>query len=1333
MKIKRTMFRFCRVCAVFFAGFAAEAQPVITQQPTNQTVIVGSNATFNVAVSGTGPFTYQWQLNGANLPSRIITTAAGNGTNGYTGDGGAAPKAEISSPNGVVVDGSGNVFIADYGNARIRKISTNGTITTAAGNGANYYTAGGIGAPTGIAVDGSGNMIIANANDNYVIKVSTNGIISTLAGIGTYGHTGDGGPATSAALYEPYGVAVDVSGNVFIADYYNCRIRKVDTNGIITTIAGKSIYGGYSGDGGAATNANLTLPHGVAVDGSGNVFIADSGNNRVRKIDTNGIITTVAGNGTSGFTGDGGAATSAELGSVYGVAVDGSGNLFIADYGEARIRKVDANGIITTVVGNGIWGYSGDGRSSTNAELKYPYGVAVDGGGNVFIADIGDNRIRKVFGFISTNQSLALNSISTNNIGNYSVIISNSAGSVTSSVVSLTFIPDIITQQPQNQLIALGGTATFSVGVANASAIYTSDCYQWYSSTTGLITAGATSQVLSGFVYGIIITNNGFGYTTAPRVQFIGGGGSGAGGTTTISNGQVTAITITNAGSGYSIPPNVVIDPPGLLVNQTNATVILSSITTNNACGYYVVITNYFGSITSSVAFLTILPPPFITQQPSNQMGFVGGNVYFTISASNMSSFTYQWQLNGTNLPNPPSGIVITTVAGNGINGYSGDGGYAPSAELNSPRGVAIDGNGNLFIADYLNNCIRKVSTNQIITTVAGNGTSGYTGDGGYATNAELQTPLDVAIDGGGNMFIADYNCNIRKVSRSGTITTIAGNGIQGYSGDGGAATNARIDIPFGIAVDVKGNLFIADYQNNRIREVSTNGIITTVAGNGANGYSGDGGLATNAMLYYPKDVSVDPCGNLFIADSGNGRIRKVDTNGIITTIATNGTSGIAVDGNGNLFIVASSSILKMSTNGVITTIAGNGINGYTGDGGYATNAEIKSPYGVAVDSIGSVFISGWQDHRIRKVFDFTTNPSLVLNTISTNNAGNYSVVISGSSGSVTSSVANLSIIYITNQPLSCTNQPGSTVAFTVGASVTPSAYQWFKGALPVSGATLASLTLTNIQYSDIANYTVVLTYSIGNMTSAPPASLTVTGPPIITQQPQNQTTLSNANFNVTATGMPPFRYQWWMTGGQQSNAAAVPVVINGFVLAANMTSGGAGYLTIPAVQVVGGSGSGAGGNAVVSNRMVTAITMTNAGSGYTTPPTIQIAAPTAIALTGKTGSVLFLPTLSSTNSGNYYVVVTNNYGSVTSILASLTVALPGYNQISSQLLSNGKMSLSFIGFPGGNYALDYSFSLSPANWIPQTTNLADVNGNLFFTNTVSSATNGFFRIRSVP
>ena len=792
MKAKRNLIHICLLWVALFAVFAAEAQPLITQQLTNQMVLFGGSATFNVAVSGTGPFTYQWQFNGTNLPI-IITTMAGNGTSGYSGDGGAATNAELHTPFGVNLDANGNLFIADAYNHCIRKVGINGFITTVVGNGIS-------------------------------------------------GYFGDGGAATSAKLNYPYDVAVDANGNLFIADTVNQRIRKVGTNGIIMTVAGNGTNG-YSGDGGAATSAELNNPLGLAVDANGNLFIADAFNQRIRKVDTNGIILTVAGNGTNGYSGDGGAATSATLYYPYDVNVEANGNLFIADLGNSCIRKVGNNGIITTVVGNGTIGYSGDGGAATNAELNHPWSIAVNGVGNVFFADTYNQRIRKVVGF-SENPSLLLSSISTNACGNYSVIISNFAGSVTSSVATLTLIPAIITQQPSNQLLVLGSAAAFSVGVSNVAPV----AYQWYLSN--LVTAGANAQMLSGFVYGTIITNGGAGYTTVPRVQFIGGGGSGAGGTASITNGQVTTITMTNAGSGYTSSPAVLIDPPtGMLVGQTNATLNLNAITTNNVGGYYVVITNIYGSITSSVATLTIAYSPSISQQPQNQ---------------------------------------------------------------------------------------------------------------------------------------------------------------------------------------------------------------------------------------------------------------------------------------------------------------------------------------------------------------------------------------------------------------------------TAGAG-------------------------------------------------------------------------SGANFNVVAAGTLPFGYQWWMTGGQQSNATAVPFVINGFVLAANMTSGGAGYLTIPTVQFVGGSGSGAGGNAVVSNRMVTAINMGSAGSGYTTPPTVQIAAPTAICLTGQTNSVLALLALDNTNAGNYYVVVTNNYGSVTSILASLTVALPGYNQISSPVLNNGKMRLSFVGIGGGNYALDRSFSLSPANWIPQVTNPADANGNLSFTNTPDATTNNFWRIRSVP
>ena len=299
------------------------------------------------------------------------------------------------------MDASGNLFIADVDNNVIRKVSTTGVITTVAGNGTQGYSGDGgsadsaeLNSPEGVAVDASGNLFIGDVTNNRIRKVSTSGIITTVAGNGTLGYSGDGGSATSAALAYPSGVAVDASGNLFIAD--NNRIRKVSTSGVITTVAGNGTRG-YSGDGGSADSAELNSPRGVAVDTSGNLFIADQGNNRIRKVSTSGIITTVAGNGRQGYSGDGGSADSAELDPI-SVAVDASGNLFIADYANFRIRKVSTSGVITTVAGNGTRGYSGDGGSADSAELNSPEGVAVDASGNLFITDYYNNRIREVIG-----------------------------------------------------------------------------------------------------------------------------------------------------------------------------------------------------------------------------------------------------------------------------------------------------------------------------------------------------------------------------------------------------------------------------------------------------------------------------------------------------------------------------------------------------------------------------------------------------------------------------------------------------------------------------------------------------------------------------------------------------------------------------------------------------------------------------------------------------------------------------------------------------------------------------------------------------------------------
>ena len=657
---------------------------------------------WGVAADGSGNIyiadTSNHRIRKVDVSTGNISTVAGNGTVGFSGDGGAATAAQLYSPLGVAVDGSGNIYIADTNNQRIRKVdASTGNISTAAGSGAFGFGGDGgpataaaarLRSPSGVAVDGSGNIYIADTSNHRVRKVTAStGVISTVAGDGTAGYGGDGAAATSAQLRLPSGVAVDGSGNIYIADRDNHRIRKVEAStGNISTAAG-SATGGFSGDGGAATSAQLRFPRGVAVDGSSNIYIGDTASHRVRKVTAStGVISTVAGTGVLGYGGDGGAATSAQLNFTSGAAADGSGNLYIADAFNDRIRKVDAStGNISTIAGRGTTSPGGDGGAATDAQLHSPLGAAVDGAGNIYIADTNNNRIRKV------------------------------------------------------------------------------------DASTGNISTVAGTGVL--------------GY-------------SGDGGAATEAH--------------LRLPYGVAVDGSGNL---------------------------------------------YIAGRSNNRIRKVDASTG-----------------------------VISTVAGSGTAGFGGDGGpaTAAAARLRSPRGVAVDVSGNIYIADSLNHRIRKVDAAAgNISTVAGSGAAGYSGDGGAATEAQLNRPHDVAADGSGNLYIADRsNQRIRKVDAStGVISTVAGSGTAGFGGDGGpaAAAAARLFFPQGVTADVSGNLYIADTYNLRIRKVdAAAGNISTVAGNGTLGYSGDGGAAAEAQLYLPWDVTADGAGNLYIADTSNNRIRKM-------------------------------------------------------------------------------------------------------------------------------------------------------------------------------------------------------------------------------------------------------------------------------------------------------------------------------------------------------------------------------------------------------------------------------------------------------------------------
>ncbi len=335
-----------------------------------------------------------------------ISTFAGTGVAGNSGDGGLATAATFNFPEGVVADNLGNIFVSDYNNNRIRKISSSGIITTIAGGGncgTNYCGDGGPATsaqlyhPVGLAVDANNNLYIADKDNGRVRMINSSGIISTVAGSTLLGFSGDGGLATAAALQSPTGVALDASNNLYIADSYNYRIRKVNSSGIISTIAGSGTSG-FSGDGGQAISAQLNLPYGVVADFAGNIYIADYNNNRIRKVNSSGVISTIAGSGTAGFSGDGGQATMASFNKPAALAFDGVGNLYIADVYNNRIRKINLSGVVSTVAGGGSCGvsYCGDGGSATAAQLATPIGLSFNSSGNLYIADFGNNRVRKV-------------------------------------------------------------------------------------------------------------------------------------------------------------------------------------------------------------------------------------------------------------------------------------------------------------------------------------------------------------------------------------------------------------------------------------------------------------------------------------------------------------------------------------------------------------------------------------------------------------------------------------------------------------------------------------------------------------------------------------------------------------------------------------------------------------------------------------------------------------------------------------------------------------------------------------------------------------------------
>lgn len=406
-------------------------------------------------------------------------------------------------------------------------------------------------------------------------------------------------------------------------------------------------------------------------------------------------------------------------------------------------------------------------------------------------------------------------------------------------------------------------------------------------------------------------------------------------------------------------------------------------------------------------------------------------------------------------LPTLAMSQTITTIAGTGILGDSGYGGPATAADMHYPLGIARDPLGNIYMTnhDHANFSIRKIDAAGIYTKFAGTGVKGYSGDGGPATAATFNDPFGVCLDKYGNLYIAEGdNEIIRKINTAGIISTVAGNGTAGYSGDGGPATNAQLKTPFSVRVDTGGNIFIADGDNNVIRKVNKAGIITTIAGTGVAGFSGDGGPATAAQMASPSDIAIDSAGNIYITDYINNVIRMIDKKDTIHTVIGSPTGGIPYDGDGgpataahlwgpigmafdsswNLLIADTKNnrIRKVTPAGIISTIVGKGTNGYSGDGGPATAAELYFPYFIALGPAGSYYITDESNNVIRKVDTSKPKNTLTVQQLTTEgsrisvlpNPNNGAFTIKGSLSATTDGTASVVVHTMSGQTIYQTN-----------------------------------------------------------------------------------------------------------------------------------------------------------------------------------------------------------------------------------------------------------------------------------------------------------------------
>ncbi|MDP9438283.1 MAG: hypothetical protein M3P49_06020 [Actinomycetota bacterium] len=681
---------------------------------------------------------------------------------------------------------------------------------------------------------GTGEERVGAKDVDNVVKAAAGGGAQVFFG-------GDGGPAADVQMYQPRGVAAGPDGSFYVADTSNQRIRKVASDGTITTIAGNGGYASYwapRDDGKPAKDVPLSSPEHFVVAPDGSIYYTDSSKPRVRKIGPDGIVKTVAGTGTSGFTGDGGPAAQAQLQSPSGIALAPDGSLFIRE--NYRIRKVAPDGNINTVAGTGTSGFAGDGGPAAQAQIGYGTSLAVDRDGNLYVSDPGYYRVRKVAtdGNIST--------VAGNGSYPYSYQSNGDGGAATQARV-----------YPQN------------IAVGPDGSLYVND--------------------------------------SGNRVRKIGPDGNiatvaGGASTGTYDDGVPATKASLSSISGLAIAPDrgvYIADPQNHSVRRVNAEGVIDTVAGSlNA-----------GDGAAARAYL------------SNPDG---------VAAAPDGSFFIADAENNRVRKLAPDGTV-STIAGTGRRGFSGDGGPAAKAKLNRPSSVVVAADGTVYFADTGNHRVRKVDPSGLLTTVTGDGTQGFAGDGGPAAQARLSSPSGVALDAAGVLYVSDTaNNRIRRIGIDGIITTVAGKDTGASPGIGGLTADAKLNQPRGMASGSDGSVYFADSSGSRVFKIGSDGVLSVAAGTGTSGYYGDTGPAAQAQLSGVAGLATGPDGSLYINDSGNGRIRRVESDGTILSVAGGGASswadnvagtdarisgrGIAVAPDGGLYVADQNRIRKVGS-----------------------------------------------------------------------------------------------------------------------------------------------------------------------------------------------------------------------------------------------------------------------------------------------------------------------------------------------------------------------------------------------------------------------------------